>query len=95
MVFQHSTDEVATELYQNHILKRNNKSSFYSAEVGLAFVEKGNFAFDVETATAYPIIQRTFSDQAICDLREVQLFDRPMHFVLQKNSPFREMFDFW
>lgn len=93
--FQHNTDEIARELYTKHILQRGNKSNFYPAEVGLSFVEKGNYAFDVETATAYPIIQRTFSDNAICELREIQLIDKPMHFVLQKNSPFKGMFDTW
>lgn len=76
-------------------MQHGNKSNFYPAAVGLSFVEKGNYAFDVETATAYPIIQKTFSDNAICELREVQLIDRPMYFVLQKYSPFKEMFDTW
>lgn len=92
---QHSTDDTARELYTRHILQQNNKSNFYPAEIGLSFVEKGNYAYAVETATAYPFIQKTFPDNAICELQEVKLLDRPMYFVLRKNSPFKDMFNTW
>lgn len=95
-LFQHTTDEIALKLYQTRIIVgSHNQSNFYPANVGLQKVRKGNYAFHVELATAYPIIEKTFSGPTICELREVQLLDRQMNLVLQKNSPFKDMMDFW
>lgn len=56
----------------------------------------GGFAFHVEFVVAYPIIATTFSEKAICQLEEVQMYHtRMMHANYQKNSPFKEMFDTW
>ncbi|XP_044265375.1 uncharacterized protein LOC123011804 [Tribolium madens] len=92
--FMHTNDEVARELYTKKILGKSNSSNFHTPEEGLRLVEEGGYAFHVETATAYPIIESTFQDQAVCELREVQLFrTQPMHANFQKKSPFRDMFD--
>lgn len=58
-------------------------------------MKKGGYAFHVEAATAYPYIETTFSDEAICQLREIKLYDSDMHAVLQKHSPFKDMIDTW
>lgn len=75
---------------------KSNSSNFHTPEFGLKLVENGGYAFHVELATAYPIIESTFEDQAVCELREVELFrTQPMHANFQKRSPFRDMFDTW
>nr|XP_008196050.2 PREDICTED: glutamate receptor ionotropic, delta-2-like isoform X2 [Tribolium castaneum] len=92
--FLHTTDKVAKELYAKKILGKSNSSNFHTPEAGLKLVAEGGYAFHVETATAYPIIESTFQDQAVCELREVPLFrTQPMHANFQKKSPFRDMFD--
>lgn len=83
------------ELYAKKILKGKNGSNFYPADQGLSMMEKGSYVFHAETATAYPIIERTFGDKAKCELREVKLYDADMHVVLQKHSPFKDMMDTW
>jgi ionotropic glutamate receptor len=93
---QQTTDPAAIELYNTKIKGTSNDSGFYEPRDGLELVRRGGFAFHVETSTAYPIIEETFTNQEICELEEVQMYrTQPMHTNLQKNSPFREMMNYW
>ncbi|KAJ3637571.1 hypothetical protein MTP99_001018 [Tenebrio molitor] len=94
--FVQTTDPAAIELYNTKIKGTSNDSGFYEPRDGLELVRRGGFAFHVETSTAYPIIEETFTNQEICELEEVQMYrTQPMHTNLQKNSPFREMMNYW
>ncbi|XP_008196049.3 ionotropic receptor 75a [Tribolium castaneum] len=93
--FVQTTDPVAIELFNKKIKFSNNNSGFYEPWDGLDLVKQGGFAFHVETSTAYPIIEETFTNEEICELEEVQMYrTQPMHTNLQKNSPFREMMNY-
>ncbi|KAJ3637570.1 hypothetical protein MTP99_001018 [Tenebrio molitor] len=93
--FVQTTDPAAIELYNTKIKGTSNDSGFYEPRDGLELVRRGGFAFHVETSTAYPIIEETFTNQEICELEEVQMYrTQPMHTNLQKNSPFREMMNY-
>ncbi|XP_068895605.1 ionotropic receptor 75a-like [Tenebrio molitor] len=93
--FVQTTDPAAIELYNTKIKGISNDSGFYEPRDGLELVRRGGFAFHVETSTAYPIIEETFTNQEICELEEVQMYrTQPMHTNLQKNSPFREMMNY-
>lgn len=60
---------------------------------GIARVQRGGYAFQCDTAYAYPIMKQKFTDKEICDLQEILLNPlRPVHIPLQKGSPFKEMF---
>lgn len=77
-------------------MRNANASGFYSTEEGLRMVAGGSFAFHVQRSEAYPVIAKTFSDQTLCDLHEVQMY--PTQYVytaLQKRSPFRKMINHW
>ncbi|RZC33818.1 hypothetical protein BDFB_013106 [Asbolus verrucosus] len=92
----YTTDKITKQLYYKKIFGKGNTSNYLPPEQGLNLVEKGGYAFHVESATAYPIIGANFGEKAICDLREVQLFrTQPMHANFQKHSPFRDMLDTW
>ncbi|XP_063918653.1 ionotropic receptor 75a-like [Zophobas morio] len=93
--FVQTTDPVAIDLFNKKLKGDSNDSGFYKPEKGLQMVKEGGFAFHVETSTAYPIIEDTFTVQEICELEEVQMYrTQPMHTNLQKNSPFREMMNY-
>ncbi|CAH1364655.1 unnamed protein product, partial [Tenebrio molitor] len=93
--FVQTTDPAAIELYNTKIKGTSNDSGFYEPRDGLELVRRGGFAFHVETSTAYPIIEETFTNQEICELEEVQMYrTQPMHTNLQKNSPFSEMMNY-
>ncbi|RZC36160.1 Lig chan domain containing protein, partial [Asbolus verrucosus] len=86
--FVQTTDPVAIELFDKKINGNSGNSGFYKPSEGLELLRKGGFAFHVETSTAYPIIERTFTNQEICELEEVQMYrTQPMHTNLQKHSP--------
>nr|XP_023011564.1 glutamate receptor 1-like [Leptinotarsa decemlineata] len=92
--FLYTTDEASKKLYSRKILGQKNNSNFLEPRKGLVLVEDGGYAFHVELATAYPIIQNTFPDKSICELKEVQMYrTQPMHANYQKHSPFRDMLD--
>ncbi|XP_058823900.1 ionotropic receptor 75a-like [Topomyia yanbarensis] len=84
-------DPVAIELYNRKIL--NGENNFLNVTEGIARVRKGGYAFQCDTAYAYPLVMETFTDQEICDLQETYLNPiRPLHMPLRKGSPFKEMF---
>ncbi|XP_053691039.1 ionotropic receptor 75a-like [Sabethes cyaneus] len=86
-----TTDPVAIELNNRKI--RNEVNNFLNVTEGIARVRQGGYAFQCDTAYAYPLAKATFTDQEICDLQEVYLFPiRLMHIPLRKGSPFKEMF---
>lgn len=77
-------------------MRYTDQSGFYAAEEGLKEVAKGSFAFHVQRSEAYPLIEKTFSDKALCDLHEVQMYpDQHVYTALQKHSPFRKMINHW
>lgn len=57
-LLQTTTDPVAKELYRKKIAINENRKKlpFYTAEEGLQRMKKGGFAFHVDVATAYKII---------------------------------------
>lgn len=94
--FTASNDPVINELFKRKIVVGGNLSSFITPENGLQLVRKGNYAFQVEIATAYPIIERTFDNREVCDIEEVQMIPTQGLFtVFQKRCPFRDMINFW
>ncbi|KAK9883985.1 hypothetical protein WA026_004921 [Henosepilachna vigintioctopunctata] len=95
--FVQTKDLVAIELFKKKInkLQLDNDTGFYEPTDALPLVRKGGFAFHVETSTAYPIIEKTFSNQEICELGEVQMYrTQPMYTNLPKHSPFKEMINY-
>ncbi|KAJ8943035.1 hypothetical protein NQ318_022579, partial [Aromia moschata] len=94
--FVQTTDPDAISLYRTKIEEPfNNNSGFYLPNVGLELVKNGGFAFHVETSTAYPIIEETFSNELICELEEIKMYKiQPMHTNLQKTSPFKDMLNY-
>jgi ionotropic glutamate receptor len=75
---------------------KGNTSHFLSAQDGVNLVRDGGYAFHIEFARAYPIIEYTFSDEAICELQELKLFkNTDLYTGYQKGSSFRNMLETW
>ncbi|XP_011502678.1 PREDICTED: glutamate receptor-like [Ceratosolen solmsi marchali] len=92
--FRTTSDKNVIDLFERKISlnKKRNKFPYYTAEEGLRKVQKGDFAFQVDLATAYKIITDTFNEDEICDLQEIELF-APKHTATctSKHSPFKKM----
>ncbi|XP_018571126.1 glutamate receptor 2-like [Anoplophora glabripennis] len=92
--FLNTIDKPSRKLYFQKLLGPNNNSHFLPPEKGLELVAKGQYAFHVETTIAYPIIRKTFKEDAICELRQIEMHRvQSLHTNFQKNSPYKEMFD--
>lgn len=88
--FQTTNDKVAIELYKKKIERNGN---FFAVDKGLRLMQKGRFAFHVDTSYAYQLIMEMLNEDEICELHEMLLFPiRPLFPVVAKDSPFRELF---
>ncbi|XP_033227797.1 ionotropic receptor 75a-like isoform X2 [Belonocnema kinseyi] len=93
-VFATTTDPVVINLYHRKIAadKKRKKANFMSAIEGLEKVRKGGFAFQVDVATAYKIIDETFKEEEICELAEITLLPgKHTSTATAKHSPFKKM----
>lgn len=77
----------STKIYQM------GKPNFFSIEDGIAKVKEGGFAYHTEVTSAYPLITKTFVQDEICDLNEID-FVPPGAIALltPKHSQYTEMF---
>nr|QEE82786.1 ionotropic receptor 64a [Conogethes pinicolalis] len=92
--FKRTTDPFAIKLYYKKIAP-DHHYNFYSPERGMAMVRQGGFAFHVDTAEAYRIMQKTFNEREICEAHEVLLYPpQNMGFVVKKSSPYKEHFTY-
>ncbi|XP_043277728.1 uncharacterized protein [Venturia canescens] len=92
--FQTSDSPAIRGIYQKKMApdKKTGKRPFFKPEEGLKKVKKGGFAFQVDTATAYKIIEETFDETEICELQEIHLFE-PKHTAtgVARHSPLKKM----
>lgn len=72
------------------IIPENKK--FRPLEEGVKGIMNPGYSYHADPINVYPVIERMFSKQMICQLTEVHLF-RPNTLGLwsTKNSPFREI----
>lgn len=92
--FDKTKDPVAHELHRKKIQpnKKRKVAPYCTAEEGLQRVQKGGYAFHVDVATAYKLIEDTFTQDEICDLAEVQLWQlERIATGVPKRSPFKKM----
>ncbi|CAH1364653.1 unnamed protein product [Tenebrio molitor] len=93
-LFEHTSDKILKELYFKKIYGKGNTSHFLLPQDGVNLVRDGGYAFHIEVARAYPIIEYTFSDEAICELQELKLFkNTDLYTTYQKGSSFRNMLE--
>ncbi|XP_051154137.1 glutamate receptor-like [Leptopilina boulardi] len=92
--FETTTDPHVINLYNKKIgpNKKGKKANYLKAHDGLQRVKRGGFAFQIESATAYKIIDDTFTEEEICELMEIPLFPaRHLATATAKYSPFKKM----
>lgn len=71
----------------------NKTSIWITLEDGIEKVRQGLFAFHVDTAAGYQLIQETYEEDEKCGLQEIDYMGvlDPM-LVIKKKSPYREIF---
>ncbi|KAG5684231.1 hypothetical protein PVAND_013469 [Polypedilum vanderplanki] len=87
-----TTDPLAIEIYNTRILKNHPEGNYMDVNCGIEKIQKGNFAFQVETAYAYRLIEGKFTDDEICELHQMYLFAiRLLGVTIVKGSPFKQL----
>lgn len=100
LLFQHTTDENALELYGKKIKVLDKKTgnyslNFYSVADGLRKLQFEPFAFHVDLDYVFQRIIDTFNEKDICDLTMINLYPlQPMGNVFPKASALRHIFNY-
>jgi ionotropic glutamate receptor len=81
-------------IYKNKVFPPGAKRmNIYLPEEGMAEVRRGGFAYHTQLDTGYPIIARTFDQDAICDLAEIPMIPQVLAGIMvQKKSQYKELF---
>lgn len=69
------------------------KPNYFDPEIGIEKVKHGGFAYHTDVPTAYYLIRKTFDNDDICELEEIDFIKAIMlPVVYQKNSPYTKLF---
>lgn len=90
--FEFQKNDWETESFYNHTWKKiPERKQLKPLEYGLRMVKKGYYAYHADPDNSYPIIERTFSNNEICELTEVNLVHSSAYIAVRKYSPYFEM----
>ncbi|RZF44767.1 hypothetical protein LSTR_LSTR000719 [Laodelphax striatellus] len=93
-LYRYQADPEIRNMYLTKI-KPKKEEAFHTVEEGVALMKRGGFAFYVDPAAAYKLIEDTFSEQEKCDLTEVWMHEPDVHTLpIQKRSPYKKLFNF-
>lgn len=88
----HNNDSVARKFYERKLQQSGEKAWIYDAFAGIERVRTELFAYQVDSASAYKAISRTFTESEKCSLSELQLIILPMTTVtVERNSGYKEL----
>lgn len=86
-------DDILIQKLNSTKIYETGKPNLLSPEEGIAKVRQGGFAYHTEFTTAYPLITKTFDQDQICDLNEIDFIPPgSLGLVLQKKSQYKELF---
>lgn len=88
----HNNDSVARKVYERKLQQSGEKAWIYDAFAGIERVRNELFAYQVDSASAYKAISRTFTEPEKCSLSELQLIILPMTTItVERNSGYKEL----
>lgn len=91
-ILQENGDIYIQKLNSSKIYE-SGKPNFLTVEAGIAKVKEGGFAYHTEATSAYPLIAKTFNQDEICDLNEIDFLPPSIiGLVLPKHSQYTELF---
>lgn len=91
--FKTTTNAFERKVYLDKIAPPGKKDNFLSAREGIAKVRKGLYAFVMEEAGAYSIMEETYFEHEKCELVSIEYikFSDP-YLAIKKRSPYKEIF---
>lgn len=81
-------------IYKHKIFPPGAKDlNFFTAEEGMEKVRKGGFAYHTQLDTGYPIVAKTFDQNAICDISNIPMIPQVFAGIMvRKKSQYKELF---
>lgn len=72
---------------------KDGSLNFIPLEEGIRKMQKGFYAFHMETPVAYRVVNKIFDEAEKCDLREIDFADIAYPYATcRRNTPYREAF---
>ncbi|XP_021937956.1 uncharacterized protein LOC110838736 isoform X2 [Zootermopsis nevadensis] len=88
--FEMNSDPLVQELYQTKMAPPH--TGYFSREMGLQKVLNERFVFHTEAINIYKVIEETFTEQAKCDLTEIQVLPIWQCYpFVPRTSPLKEL----
>lgn len=85
-----NSDPLVQELYQTKMAPPH--TGYFSREMGLQKVLNERFVFHTEAINIYKVIEETFTEQAKCDLTEIQVLPIWQCYpFVPRTSPLKEL----
>ncbi|XP_023941969.2 ionotropic receptor 75a [Bicyclus anynana] len=91
--FTTETEPVRRAIYETKVAPPGTTPRFMTMENGVREIQKGLFAFHMETGVGYKFVGKYFEEGEKCGLKEIQyLRVIDPWLAVRKNTPFMEMF---
>lgn len=89
----HENRSALNEVYVKRIQPLGSKGWIYDTVKGIERARTELFALQVESTTAYKVIDRTYRESEKCSLSEIHLLRLPVTtMTVERNSPYKEIF---
>ncbi|XP_060802728.1 ionotropic receptor 75a [Amyelois transitella] len=101
--FATATEPIRKAIYEKKVAPPGVKPRFMTMEEGVKRMQKGLFAFHMETGVGYKFVGKYFRESEKCGLKEIQYLQVIDPFIaVRKDTPYKEMFkigrssnDYW
>nr|AXF48838.1 ionotropic receptor IR7 [Lobesia botrana] len=91
--FSTATEPVRKAIYEIKVAPRGSPPRFMTMEEGVKKMQKGLFAFHMETGVGYKFVGKIFQESEKCGLKEIQYLQViDPWLAIRRNTPFKEMF---
>lgn len=90
--FPAQTEQTRRTIYTQKIAPPNQPDRYMNLSYGVSRVRQGFFAFHMEFSSGYRLMEETFYEHEKCGINEINYLNLiSPWFVIQKNSPYKEV----
>ena len=90
--FSATKDPFERKVYLEKLAPPGKKSNFLTAREGIARVRRGLYAFIMEEASGYSIMEETYFEHEKCELVNIEYIKFSDPFIaIRKGSPYKEI----
>ncbi|XP_064292291.1 uncharacterized protein LOC128673874 [Plodia interpunctella] len=91
--FATATEPIRKAIYEKKVAPPGSKPRFMSMEEGVKLMQKGLFAFHMETGVGYKFVGKYFKESEKCGLKEIQYLQViDPWLAVRRDTPYKEIF---